>query len=300
MSNIDELRLRLEDAERRFGLKTAETKQYSVRLVQLVDAVIDDFWVQRRDNERLAFENEEFRSMLMTLLATIEGGDKNNLHNLMADMAERIATLMAAGAGAPAYDPVLERYPEPELDLAPLPESPNVGPDVSGPDPVPEGEPESEPAPELMSEPEPGPQELPEPAQGSTAVSQASVESGAIINIEDDPAVEGFTPDAIAAAVAELASNTEAVAPVLDLAAIPDAVPSAVHTLEAPEHTGDEAAISQPAEEPVDAEFAGPPHDRKNHDGEFADLHNILEDIRELAGLLGTDDADQTTQNGSA
>ena len=68
MSNIEELRLRLEDAERRFGLKTADTNQYSVRLVRLVDAIVDDLWVQRRDNERLTFENEEFRSMRMGLI----------------------------------------------------------------------------------------------------------------------------------------------------------------------------------------------------------------------------------------
>ena len=42
MSNIEELRLRLEDAERRFGLKSAKNNQYSVRLVQLVEQEFAD------------------------------------------------------------------------------------------------------------------------------------------------------------------------------------------------------------------------------------------------------------------
>ena len=97
MSNIEELRLRLEDAERRFGLKSAKNNQYSVRLVQLVDAVVDDLWVQRRDHERLSFENEEFRSMLISLLATIEGGDKDTAQTALRSAQPELARGVARG-----------------------------------------------------------------------------------------------------------------------------------------------------------------------------------------------------------
>ena len=234
MSSIDELRLRLEDAEQKFGLQTAETSQYSVRLVKVVDAIVDDLWAQRRDNERLSFENEEFRSMLMTLLTTMEGGDKKQLRDLMSNMVERITTLMAAGAGAPASAPVLEKYPEPEQESNP------------------------EPAPEIVAQ---APEDVP-PAP--------IVEEPAPVQAPD---VDPSDVDTITAAVAELANNTDSIKPVLDIGLAPS-----------PEIAPEPEPVSAPEPEsnPVPAEISAV--EKKPNSGEFADLYDVLDDIRELIG----------------
>jgi hypothetical protein len=308
MSNIEELRLRLEDAERRFGLKSAKNNQYSVRLVQLVDAVVDDLWVQRRDNERLNFENDEFRSMLMTLLATIEGGGKDNLRNMMAEMAERIATLMAAGAGVPAYDPVLERYPDPEFDPEPEPEIllevvPEVAPEVVDVSPAP-------PPPDVavVSEPEVPP----------TAAAEVIVEAVAIdtqpTEIEQSIEAPEIDVDAITAAVVELANNTESIKPVLDFgpakpqtsgpAVVQEAAPIASPVTEAAAPpVSDEVVTTQIAETiaapaPSTASPTDVSPDNKPRTGEFADLHNVLDDIRALVGLIDIDTPFTPTEPG--
>jgi hypothetical protein len=349
MSNIEELRLRLEDAERRFGLKSAKNNQYSVRLVQLVDAVVDDLWVQRRDNERLNFENEEFRSMLMTLLATIEGGDKDHLRNMMADMAERIATLMAAGAGAPVYDPVLERYPDPEFD--PEPEAEQEVKQESAPDLIPATELETE----VVAQPEPAPQietveeetpliapELPEialevaPETVQEIVPEVVFEATDILPTPPPPDVslvsEPQTPptpaaenehafeapeidvDSITAAVAELANNTESIKPILDFGTaepqspdpvpVQDAQPVAAPVTETVSPPAIEIvaeqideAIAAPVPAPKETQPDTSPDDTPRT-GEFADLHNVLDDIRELVGLIDIDTPFTPTEPG--
>jgi len=291
MSNIEELRLRLEDAERRFGLKTADTNQYSVRLVRLVDAIVDDLWVQRRDNERLTFENEEFRSMLMTTLATVESGDKDALHNLMSGMVGRIEALIAAGAGVPAYDPVLERYPEPEFDPDPVPEPVIVVETVAAPEPAPEPEPvpvakpEPEPAPEPEAEPEPEP--VPEPAPEPEPEPEPEQTPAPVAEVIEPPADE-IDVNAIAAAVAELADNTEAVTPVLDISLGTSDQPGAEPAPEpAPPIAAEEASETlEVPDVPVVPEASPPPKPRRARTGEFADLHGVLDDIRELIGMV--------------
>jgi hypothetical protein len=279
MSNIEELRLRLEDAERRFGLNSAEANQYSVRLVRLVDAIVDDLWVQRRDNERLNFENEEFRSMLLTLLASIEGGDKEALRTMMTDMAERLANLMAAGAGVPAYDPVLNLYPEPAFDPEPEP----------GPEPV--AEPEIIPVPEVVPESVPEAEVLVQ--EEAPVAEEAPVQVPAADIMPDNAQPAEINVDTITAAVAELANSTDAVAPVLDLgAASPPPAPAVAAPLP-------EAIASPPVEaEPENTQVSelavpGEPKARPVRKGEFADLHSVLDDIRELVGLM--EDVDHPT-----
>ncbi|MBT5159415.1 MAG: hypothetical protein HOL89_06430 [Alphaproteobacteria bacterium] len=304
MSNIEELRLRLEDAERRFGLKSAKNNQYSVRLVQLVDAVVDDLWVQRRDHERLSFENEEFRSMLISLLATIEGGDKDDLRTMMHGMAERIATLMAAGAGAPSYEPVLERYPDPEFDPEPA-LAPNP---VHEPAPQYEANEEEIPLsaadlPEIVdvSPPQPLPEEI-----NATAIDDPVLDAPE--EFEQSSELPDIDVDTISAAVADLAHKTKSVKPVLDFGSAEPQTPEPVATHEAepvpPVQIDEPVAGPPPAadETPSDIAAMAPtaemPREIKTRTGEFADLHNVLDDIRELVGLMDPIDAPSPTEPG--
>ncbi len=122
MSDIDDLRLRLEDAERRFGLKLDEAPEDGARLVHLADAVIGNLSENRWRNERLAHENEEFRSMLMTLLTTVEKADRAELSTVLSEIADRLTSLIEAGAAAPSYEPVPPPDPPPTPEPEPAPQ----------------------------------------------------------------------------------------------------------------------------------------------------------------------------------
>ncbi|MEM1400547.1 MAG: hypothetical protein AAGF58_11735, partial [Pseudomonadota bacterium] len=79
MSDILDLRKRVEAAEQKFGVAAETQNKYSARLIALVSSVENAAATAREQHEetRLALlsaksENEQLRSMLLTLLLAME------------------------------------------------------------------------------------------------------------------------------------------------------------------------------------------------------------------------------------
>ncbi|MFD2204235.1 hypothetical protein [Kiloniella antarctica] len=86
MSDLEELRQRVEAAEENFGLIADQQKGYSQRLIALLNVT------EQKDQAigKLENENEQLRSMLFSLLQAIEKGDTSNT---LQDMDVRISAM---------------------------------------------------------------------------------------------------------------------------------------------------------------------------------------------------------------
>ncbi|WP_417452901.1 hypothetical protein [Kiloniella sp.] len=86
MSDLEELRTRVEAAEEHFGLIADQQKGYSQRLIALLNIT------EQKDQTigKLEYENEQLRTMLFSLLQSIEKGDTTNT---LQDMDVRISAM---------------------------------------------------------------------------------------------------------------------------------------------------------------------------------------------------------------
>ncbi|OUS15781.1 hypothetical protein A9Q97_02800 [Rhodospirillales bacterium 47_12_T64] len=111
MSDLEELRQRVEAAEEHFGLIADQQKGYSQRLIALLNVT------EQKDQaiDKLEGENEQLRTMLFSLLQAIEKGDTSNT---LQDMDVRISAMTNQAAD------VIDELPAPDLSLpAPEPEN---------------------------------------------------------------------------------------------------------------------------------------------------------------------------------
>lgn len=117
MSYIEELRTRVETAERRFGLIDEQQRRYSERLISLMDALESS--QEGRQTEAAALqgridalehENGELRSMLHALLLGVEAGSRDSLAETLRNLDTRLSGMVRpAAAEAAVVDAVLER-----------------------------------------------------------------------------------------------------------------------------------------------------------------------------------------------
>ena len=133
MSYIDELRERFLAAEQRFGRINEAGKEYRERLMGLMSRIEEEIRCRRdverqqaQEIERLSGENEDLRTMLMSLLQAVESGDPNSLDDTLGEMDTKVAGLIGEGQGAPApateaseADAPMADDPVDEVDEAP-------------------------------------------------------------------------------------------------------------------------------------------------------------------------------------
>lgn len=103
MSDILELRQRVEAAEGKFGISAAEQAKYSERLISLVNAVESAAKDARQDQEKTKMsllaaqaENEQLRGMLHTLLLAMEK-DGDAIGPVLRDLEQAVSAISAAG-----------------------------------------------------------------------------------------------------------------------------------------------------------------------------------------------------------
>ena len=107
MSEINDLRERVEAAEQRFGLIDEQQRHYSARVIGLIETIEAQLAAARgeiekqiAENLRLAQDNEELRHMLHSVLRSIE---EKTFTSTLQDLESRVSALVAsAGAAAPA------------------------------------------------------------------------------------------------------------------------------------------------------------------------------------------------------
>lgn len=105
MSYIDELRQRVETAERRFGLIDEQQRRYSERLITLMNAL--ESAQEERQGEaashqariaELERENGELRGMLHALLLGVEAGSRDMLADTLRDLDTRLSGMVPSAA----------------------------------------------------------------------------------------------------------------------------------------------------------------------------------------------------------
>lgn len=114
MSYMDELRERFVAAEQRFGRINEAGREYRDRLMGLMSRVEEEIRC-RRDVEQqqakeiarlsgeidqISGENEQLRTMMMSLLTAVETGDTDSLGGTLNDMDKKIAVLIGEGQGS--------------------------------------------------------------------------------------------------------------------------------------------------------------------------------------------------------
>src|SRR3546814_210354 len=107
MSYIEELRQRVEAAERRFGLIDEQERRYSERLITLMNAL--ESAQEERQGEaashqarivELERENGELRGMLHALLLGVEAGSRDTLAGTLRDLDARLSGMVSPAAMA--------------------------------------------------------------------------------------------------------------------------------------------------------------------------------------------------------
>lgn len=101
MSYIEELRQRVESAERRFGLIDEQERRYSERLIGLMNA-IEAAQTEKQTEAashaariaELERENGELRGMLHALLLGVEAGSRDTLAGTLRDLDSRLSWLL--------------------------------------------------------------------------------------------------------------------------------------------------------------------------------------------------------------
>ena len=115
MTEINELRERVEAAEERFGLIDEQQRHYSDRVIGLIETIEAQLATARSEIEnqiaeeqRLGLENEELRGMLHTVMRSIE---EKTFTQTMQNLEARVCALVSGArpaesqAPAPAEEP---------------------------------------------------------------------------------------------------------------------------------------------------------------------------------------------------
>ena len=105
MSYIDDLRQRVDAAEKRFDMTDDRNRKYSEWLIDLMSAVeeshrqkqaeIDQFKAQI---ERLSVENEDLHAMLRAMLDTVEEGSRDRLSEAIHELDTKASVLTGVAA----------------------------------------------------------------------------------------------------------------------------------------------------------------------------------------------------------
>ena len=102
MTDIEELRQRVEEAERSFGLIDEQHANYSGRLVTLIDAIRQALDERQLAVDRVSQENEQLRTMLLSLLHAIEAGSGKGFSDIMTGIEGELSAMIS---GSPAPPP---------------------------------------------------------------------------------------------------------------------------------------------------------------------------------------------------
>ncbi|MEE8505945.1 MAG: hypothetical protein V3S40_06970 [Kiloniellales bacterium] len=187
MSGIEDLRQRVTDAEKRFGLINETHAKYGGRLISLMNAIEECIREQQgelaqqksiveqhlTENEqhkstiaRKEQDNEQLRTMLHSLLQAIEAGSNDLLADAMRQLDQKASALIdapvedetPAEASEDTPEAVEEAPEEPAAEVEIAAEAPEPGMDAE-PEPVaevygPEMDAEPEPVVEAVEEPE--------------------------------------------------------------------------------------------------------------------------------------------------
>lgn len=104
MSEINDLRERVEAAEQRFGLIDEQQRHYSARVIGLIETIEAQLAAARgeiekqiAENLRLAQDNEELRRMLHSVLRSIE---EKTFTSTLQDLESRVSALVASTGAA--------------------------------------------------------------------------------------------------------------------------------------------------------------------------------------------------------
>lgn len=127
MSEINDLRERVEAAEQRFGLMDEQQRHYSERVIGLIETIEaqladarGEIEKQIAENQRLGQENEELRTMLHSVLRSIE---EKTFTQTLQNLESRVSALVdlsgarQAAAQNVAADSAPEPESEPEIDV---------------------------------------------------------------------------------------------------------------------------------------------------------------------------------------
>ncbi|MCZ4280915.1 hypothetical protein O4H49_09020 [Kiloniella laminariae] len=213
MSDLEELRQRVEAAEGRFGLLADQQQGYSKRLIALLNVT------EQKDQviEKLEGENEQLRSMLFSLLQAIESG---NTSDTLHDMDARISAMTGETLAITAKETTETGDEVQQLEI----DDPEVPEIADAPDSAEEFEvTEEEPASEEPTESTPDQDETPaletdestdnladETTDDDMLVSENGEEDDAEEDDSNDFALEDDSEDAL---IAEIAENLEEVLP---------------------------------------------------------------------------------------
>lgn len=113
MSYIEELRQRVETAERRFGLIDEQQRRYSERLITLMNAL--ESAQEERQAEatshqarivELERENGELRGMLHALLLGVEAGSRDTLADTLRDLDARLSGMVPSAPSEMSADEI--------------------------------------------------------------------------------------------------------------------------------------------------------------------------------------------------
>ena len=103
MTEINDLRERVEAAEKRFGLIDEQQSHYSERVIGLIEAIEAQLAAARSEienqiaeNRQLAEENEELRGMLHSVLRSIE---EKTFTRTLQDLEARVSALVETDSG---------------------------------------------------------------------------------------------------------------------------------------------------------------------------------------------------------
>lgn len=211
MSEINDLRERVEAAEARFGLIDEQQRHYSDRVIGLIETIEAQLATARSEienqiaeNQRLNQENEELRGMLHSVLRSIEEKTfTRTLQNLEAKVSALVGGAQAAGSAA-------------EVPAAAVEESASAAPDE------PEAVVEADDAAALESEAEMILEAAPEEDLESAAGEEAAVGVTAEENEPEMPeepaetAAEDLPEEPAEALAAEPVSEEEAFEPAVE------------------------------------------------------------------------------------
>lgn len=101
MSEIQELKQRVEAAEQHFGQVDEQHRKYSERLLDLMKSIEEGHgqWQaevdqHRREVERVRGENEQLRSMLHSLLQAVDTGSRDRLCDTMRELDSKVSAIV--------------------------------------------------------------------------------------------------------------------------------------------------------------------------------------------------------------
>lgn len=126
MTEINDLRQRVEAAEERFGLMDEQQRHYSARLIGLIETIEAQLAAARSEverqiaeNQRLSQENEELRGMLHSVLRSIE---QKTFTETLQNLESRVSALVGQGdvpAAPTAADAAEEDVPAMDTMMEP-------------------------------------------------------------------------------------------------------------------------------------------------------------------------------------